>query len=75
MAAMAIGMGPECQTYVSELVKPVLNCMDDTDSRVRFYACESLYNVTKVVRDAVLPLFNDCFVAMAKVRVKSLLKS
>ena len=33
-----------------ELVKPVLNCMDDTDSRVRFYACESLYNVTKVAR-------------------------
>ena len=41
--------------------------MDDSDSRVRFYACESLYNVTKVVRDAILPLFNECFIAMAKV--------
>ena len=67
LAAMAIGMGEDSSSYVSELVKPVLNCMDDTDSRVRFYACESLYNVTKVVRDAILPLFNECFIAMAKV--------
>ena len=67
LAAMAIGMGEESASYVSELVKPVLNCMDDSDSRVRFYACESLYNVTKVVRDAILPLFNECFIAMAKV--------
>ena len=35
--------------------------------RVRFYACESLYNVTKVTRDDILPLFNDIFVAMARV--------
>ena len=67
LAAMAIGMGAESKKYVNDLVKPVLNCMDDSDSRVRFYACESLYNVTKVARDDILPLFNDLFVAMAKV--------
>ena len=62
LAAMAIGMGKDSHNYVNELVKPVLNCMDDTDCRVRFYACESLYNVTKVTRDEVLPLFNDLFI-------------
>lgn len=67
LAAMAIGMGKDSKDYVPELVKPVLSCMNDSDSRVRFYACESLYNVTKVARDDVLPNFNDLFVAMAKV--------
>lgn len=37
----------ETDRYTNELVKPILICMSDTDSRVRYYACESLYNVTK----------------------------
>ena len=65
LAAMAIGLSKDSGSYVKELVNPVLSCMDDSDSRVRFYACESLYNVTKVTRDNILPLFNDIFVAMA----------
>ena len=67
LAAMAIGMGKDSSHYVNDLVKPVLSCMDDSDSRVRFYACESLYNVTKVARDEILHLFNDIFLAMGKV--------
>ena len=47
LAAMAIGMGTSSASYTQELVDPVLGCMEDSDSRVRFYACESLYNVTK----------------------------
>lgn len=27
---------------------PVLHCLDDPESRVRYYACESLYNIAKV---------------------------
>ena len=34
--------------YTADLIRPILTCMSDTDSRVRYYACESLYNVTKV---------------------------
>ena len=67
LAAMAIVMGKDSSHYVNDLVKPVLSCMDDSDSRVRFYACESLYNVTKVARDEILHLFNDIFLAMGKV--------
>ena len=37
----------ETDRYTNELVKPILICMSDADSRVRYYACESLYNVTK----------------------------
>lgn len=58
--------GPGSQAgYTADLIRPILTCMSDTDSRVRYYACESLYNVTKVAREHVLPLFNDVFSAMS----------
>ena len=37
--------------YTADLIRPIITCMSDTDSRVRYYACESLYNVTKVIMD------------------------
>ena len=55
--------------YVNDLVKPVLSCFFDSDSRVRYYGCESLYNIVKVARSAVLPFFNDIFDGLSKVGV------
>ena len=51
---------------MEELVRPILACFLDTDSRVRYYACESLYNVAKVGRGALLPQFNEVFDVLAK---------
>lgn len=34
--------------YLDALLPPVLHCLDDPESRVRYYACESLYNIAKV---------------------------
>ncbi len=50
-----------------ELVDPVLVCFDDPDARVRYYACESLYNISKVARSAVLVFFNKIFDGLCKV--------
>ena len=50
-----------------ELVQPVLTCFEDPDARVRYYACESLYNISKVARGAVLVFFNDIFNGLCKV--------
>jgi vacuole morphology and inheritance protein 14 len=36
---------------------------------VRYYACESLYNVAKVARGDVLKYFNEIFDALSKVIV------
>lgn len=47
-------------------MRPILACFLDTDSRVRYYACESLYNVAKVGRGALLPQFNEVFDVLAK---------
>lgn len=52
--------------YTEDLLLPILACFTDSDTRVRFYACESLYNVVKVARGAVLPLFPDIFSALSK---------
>ena len=52
-----------------ELVQPVLVCFDDQDARVRYYACESLYNISKVARGAVLVFFNSMFNGLCKVGV------
>ena len=34
--------------YYQQIVPPVLNSFLDQDSRVRYYACEALYNIAKV---------------------------
>ncbi|XP_048746178.1 protein VAC14 homolog [Ostrea edulis] len=66
LAATAIGLGKESQHYVKELVHPVLASFHDADSRVRYYACEALYNIVKVCRGFVLPYFNEIFDGISK---------
>ena len=46
---MAIGLGSKTGGYTGDLINPILTCLSDPDSRVRYYACESLYNVVKVL--------------------------
>lgn len=53
--------------YTDDLIKPILACMQDQDVRVRYYACESLYNVVKVSRGAILPHFAAVFNALSKI--------
>ncbi len=48
---------------------PVLACFTDPDARVRYYACESMYNIAKVAKGEILLFFNEVFDALCKVRV------
>ena len=57
----------ESVAYLQELIPPVLSCFYDQDSRVRYYACEALYNISKVARGAVLPFFYQIFDGLSKV--------
>jgi hypothetical protein len=50
------------------IVPPVLDCFIDMDAKVRYFACESMYNVAKVAKGEILVYFNELFDAMAKVR-------
>lgn len=54
--------------YLEEIVPPVLACFSDQDARVRYYACESMYNIAKVAKGEILVYFNEVFDALTKVR-------
>ena len=51
-------------------MQPVLACFSDQDARVRYYACESMYNIAKVAKGEILPYFNEVFDALSKVCVR-----
>lgn len=51
---------------MNELVTPILTCLNDPDLRVRYFACESLYNVVKVARSAIIPFFPELFAALSR---------
>ena len=48
LAAMAIGLSKDSGDYVSELVNPVLSCMDDSDSR---WVTDLWIHVEKLLED------------------------
>lgn len=61
LAAVAVALGKDSSEYVEALIRPILINFSYSDPRIRYYACESLYNVVKVARGAVLPYFTDIF--------------
>lgn len=46
---------------------PVLACFTDQDARVRYYACEAMYNIAKVAKGEILVYFNNIFDQLCKV--------
>ncbi|GAY56523.1 hypothetical protein CUMW_172560 [Citrus unshiu] len=59
------------ETILQQIVPPVLNSFSDQDSRVRYYACEALYNIAKVVRGDFIIFFNQIFDALCKLSADS----
>lgn len=66
LAATSIGLMQNCKNYLHMLLPPVLHCTDDPEARVRYYACESLYNIAKVSRHYILDYFNQIFDGLTK---------
>lgn len=52
--------------YLHLFVPPVLECLDDADARVVYYACEAMYNITKAARGSILKYFNQIFDGLCK---------
>eukprot|EP00956_Cyclotella_meneghiniana_P020467 scaffold36269_cov40-Cyclotella_meneghiniana.AAC.4 len=66
IAAASIGLLGNTRQHLEGLLFPVLHCFDDPEARVRYYACESLYNIAKVARGSVLRYFNPIFDGLTK---------
>ncbi|KAJ9085706.1 hypothetical protein DSO57_1011408 [Entomophthora muscae] len=66
LAAIAIALGSEVDDFLDDIIPPVLACFGDQDARVRYYACEAMYNIAKVAKGNVLRFFNEIFDALSK---------
>ncbi|KAE9970205.1 hypothetical protein BLS_005009 [Venturia inaequalis] len=71
LAAASIALGPEVARYLEVIVPPILACFTDQDARVRYYACESMYNIAKVAKGEILLYFNQLFDALCKLSADS----
>ncbi|GAA5978907.1 hypothetical protein JCM10908_002734 [Rhodotorula pacifica] len=71
LASLAIALGPRLAEYLGPIVMPVLACFEDHDSKLRYYACESMYNITKVAHGEILVYFNELFDALSKLTADS----
>lgn len=72
LAAAAIALGQnEVAVYLDDIIHPVLACFGDQDARVRYYACESMYNIAKVAKGEILLYFNELFDALCKLATDS----
>ncbi|ODQ63966.1 ARM repeat-containing protein [Nadsonia fulvescens var. elongata DSM 6958] len=72
LAAAAIALGQnEVALYLDDIIHPVLACFADQDARVRYYACESMYNIAKVAKGEILLYFNEIFDALCKLSADS----
>ncbi|XP_072971988.1 protein VAC14 homolog [Typha angustifolia] len=71
LAAVTVGLTTEAAQHLEQIVPPVLNSFHDQDSRVRYYACEALYNIAKVVRGDFIIFFNKIFDALCKLSADS----
>lgn len=67
LAAASIALMDETNHYLTTLLPPVLKCFTDSEARVRYYACEALYNITKVARGHILLFFNEIFDNLCRV--------
>ncbi|KAK3384751.1 vacuolar protein 14 C-terminal Fig4p binding-domain-containing protein [Podospora didyma] len=71
LAAAAIALGSELAKYLEVIVPPVLACFTDQDARVRYYACEAMYNIAKVAKGEILIYFNHIFDALCRLGADS----
>ncbi|XP_055551770.1 protein VAC14 homolog [Wyeomyia smithii] len=66
LAATSIALGKDTEQFIDEIVNPILNCLMDSDTRVRYFASESLYNVVKVSRGSIIPMFPSLFTSLSR---------
>ncbi|KAK1413718.1 hypothetical protein QVD17_35496 [Tagetes erecta] len=71
LAAATVGLSTEAAQHLEQIIPPVINSFSDQDSRVRYYACEALYNIAKVVRGEIILHFNKIFDALCKLSADS----
>lgn len=57
--------------YLDPIIEAMLICLGDPDTRVRYYACEAMYNVAKVAKESILRHFNPIFDQLCNMSIES----
>ena len=66
LASMGVALQKQLVNYIQDLVPPIVTALVDADTRVKYYATESLYNVLTVARGDSLILLNEIFDVLSK---------
>lgn len=62
LGSVSVALGSFAIAYfLEQIITPIFATFKDTDARVRYYACESLYNIAKIARGEILLYFNEVF--------------
>ncbi|EUD69109.1 hypothetical protein C922_00801 [Plasmodium inui San Antonio 1] len=61
LAFISITVDTQIKFYFSAILKLIVSCLSDPDSKVRYYVCESLYNLCKVSKSVVFYHIEDIF--------------
>lgn len=62
LGSVSVALGSFAIAYfLDDIIRPIFSTFRDTDARVRYYACESLYNIAKIARGEILLYFNEIF--------------
>lgn len=72
IALAAIGLGllsdhSVAIEYFPKILKPVLEGMKENDTKVKFQACETMYNIAKSFRTIILPEINEIFKTLLRI--------
>ncbi|KZW04366.1 ARM repeat-containing protein [Exidia glandulosa HHB12029] len=71
LAATAIALGVDVAQYADRFLEPLLTCFGDAETRIRYFACESMYNICKVSKGEILVYFNPIFDALSRLAADS----
>ncbi|PFH32854.1 HEAT repeat-containing protein [Besnoitia besnoiti] len=66
IASVAIALETHVGRFLPLMLPPLLRAFSDPEARVRYYACEALYNVLKVAQTSALTFLNDIFDGVCK---------
>jgi vacuole morphology and inheritance protein 14 len=61
LAATAFALKDRASAYLDQILPPVLLLLSDHDARVRYYACEALLNICRVVRIPAIKYFHHMY--------------
>lgn len=62
LGSVSVALGSFAIAYfLDDIMTPIFATFRDTDARIRYYACESLYNIAKIARGEILRYFNEVF--------------